>query len=319
MTARMPVVVGAYAALAAEATFDDHARLVRRVLELPGVDGLELPLQIDEATDRRWLDWTPAGRPSVVTLIPAFAIRGRQDPGFGLASDREAGRAAAVELVRRLCETARRWRDLGRELSVIAVPSAPQMDDLDAAERAFETSLREIRSWDWGPTRLVVEHCDARRPGRVPEKGYLPLGREARVIERTDDAPTECGLAINWGRSVIEHRDVIGASRDIEHARDQVRGFILSGVSDHDTGYGPAWADAHTPVVAGPDRTSLLTTSLARETLARLPRGLWYLAVKTAAKPDSLTTGERIALVTPAVELLNAARGEHADESERTA
>ncbi|WP_308797739.1 DUF4862 family protein [Agromyces silvae] len=319
MTARVPVMVGAYAALPAHAPIDDHARYVRLVLELPGVDGLELPLMIDQATDERWLEWTPAGRPSAVTVIPAFAIRGRQDPGFGLASHREDGRAAAVELIRELHGTVRRWRDHGRELTVIAVPSAPQMPDLDAAERAFEASLREIRSWDWGPTRLVVEHCDARRAGREPEKGYLPLDREVNVIARTDDAPTECGLAVNWARSVIEHRDVGGASRDIEQVHERLRGFILSGVSDHDTGYGPAWADAHTPVVPRRASTSLLTTLLAREALSRLPRGLWYLAVKTAAKPDSLTMGERIALVTPAVELLAAARDGQADESERTA
>lgn len=319
MTGRTPVVVGAYAALPPEASAGDQDRFVARVLALDGVDGFELPLMIDESNDRRWLTWTPPGRPSVVTLIPAFAIRTRRDPQFGLASDREDGRAAAVALVRRLHETVRRWRDHGRELPVVALPSAPRVDVPDAAERAFEASLREIRDWEWGSTRLVVEHCDARRTGWPPEKGYLALAREARALERTDGSRTACGLAVNWGRSAIEHRHVHGAVRDVAQAGDRLRGFILSGVSDRDTSYGPAWADAHTPVASDGAGPSLLTASLASEALARVPPGLWYLAVKTAAKPDSLTTDERVALVTPAVELLAAARGRALDVPERTA
>ncbi|WP_308797936.1 DUF4862 family protein [Agromyces silvae] len=307
MTPRTPaVVVGAYAALPSEASAQD--RFIRGVLDLPGVDGFELPLMIDAATDRRWLDWTPPGRPSVATLIPAFAIRSRQDPRFGLASADPEGRAAALDLLRRLHDTARQWHDLGRELSVVSMSSAPQMTDPAAAERAFECSLREIRGWDWGSTRLVVEHCDAPRPEHAPEKGYLALEREVRAIERTDDGRTECGIAVNWGRSVLEHRDVAGAARDAARAGDRLRGFILSGVSDRDTEYGPAWADAHTPVVHEASDDSLLTLSRARDVLARLPRELWYLAVKTGAKPASLSATQRIALIAPAVQLLTATR-----------
>lgn len=316
--ASVPVMVGAYAALPPGPDTNAPARFVQGVLDLPEVDGLEVPLLIDDATDERWYAWTPPGRPSAVTLIPAFAIRSRYDARFGLSSTDAEGRQGALALVRRLHRDVRRWRDSGRELPIVALSSAPRVDDAPIAEDAFTASLHEIRGWDWGSTRIVVEHCDAVRTGHAPEKGYLPLWRELASIIRTDDAPTACGLAINWGRSVLEHRAVSGVRQDVQDAGERLAGIILSGVSDRETAYGPAWSDAHTPVVDDADTSgdSLLTRTQAVEAVTGLPRTPWYLAVKTSAQPADLSVQRRLAMLAPAVSIVASARPDFAHDGQ---
>ncbi|MEV4668495.1 DUF4862 family protein [Microbacterium sp. LWO12-1.2] len=299
------VVVGAYASLTAVDGPDTAAAFVRAVLAMDGVDGLEIPLGL--ASDASWFQWAAEGRGHVVTAVPVLAVRTRAQPGFGLASMDRGGRRDAVEMVSQLRDAIARWRGEGRDITTLALSSGtPGGDDADAR---LGESLREIRSWEWNGVRIAVEHCDAHTGAGRPDKGYTRLEDELAAISRSDgvgDAP--CGITVNWGRSAIESRDPSGAAAHVDMAGDRLIGYMLSGVASEAGPYGPAWTDAHTPVVDAADpAVSILTRDRAAQAVTPAVLRAAYRGVKTSWRPAGDDISTRVAALQTAVDLLTTA------------
>lgn len=202
------LVLGAYALFGGVP--DEELVVAYRGLETqPLVSALEMPLG-EALGERACLGELRKGLPGVVadvwdvviTCVPTVMSRLMSDPHYGLASESSEGRLAAVADVRRALELARAAADHSgrRRIRAIEVQSAPRRALASAA--ALEASLTELLGIETAGTVLAVEHCDAPRPGRRPQKGFLEITEELEVIAAIDDE--RLGLSVNWGRSAIE-------------------------------------------------------------------------------------------------------------------
>ena len=270
-----PGIVGVYAALPTDAV--GRRRLTSAVLGLPGCDGLEIPFgSAGYEQDRGWLwDAVAPGGAHVVTLVAATMEALGVDPDFGPASGSERGRAASLDLLRAARDEVARVSASGHRIIAVELQSAPRgtaQPTPDAA--AFGGTLAEAASWDWCGAKLVIEHCDAYRPGQPHAKGFLSLADEIAVArDVTTNEATSVGVVINWGRSAIDLRSAEGPVEQITQARDAgvLRGLMLSGTADVEGPFGPAWSDSHAPMQADDpgvgEPTSLLTPELMRRCL----------------------------------------------------
>lgn len=294
-------VVGAYAAAP---TGDGRREFYDSVMKLPGCTGLEVPLlSADYSADKTWLEpLITANGAHVITLIPATMEALRLSSSWGLASSVENGRRESVNFLREVRNAVEELTRAGASIVAVEVHSAPSRR---ADASAFLDSLGEIVGWEWCGAALAVEHCDAARVGRRPEKGFLSLEEELDVVRRIRDggASTHVGLSINWGRSVIDERNVHGAVDQIAIARsaDLLDGLMFSGAVDKDSDFGPAWTDAHAPLrFAGGssgERYSLLTNGELVDSLHAAGDGLRFDGVKVSVRPTSAGIGERLATV----------------------
>lgn len=297
----MPFIVGAYAAAPRGLEPGTQFRTyVDDVLALPAVDGLEVPFQGDGSTwnDPAYLHATAAGSEHVLTMIPATIMALAGAPSQGLASSDDGGRKQAVEQLRRAFEFVTAVnKGPGGTIAAVEVHSAPRRPYTSAD--AFRTSLDEVLAWDWGGTRLLIEHSDAHSDEHEPAKGFLSLDDELAVA-----AERGLDLAVNWGRSVLETRSVDGAREHLAAvvARGRLGALVFSGASDTDTLDGPAWADLHLPIrdwsdapVAAEAATSLLTADEVRACVdaAAEPR---FVGVKVSS-PSTATPAECLDLV----------------------
>ncbi|MFF0223332.1 DUF4862 family protein [Streptomyces sp. NPDC004629] len=295
-------ILGAYAAEPAVA--GERQEFYRQLARMPDIGGLEVPFAAgpDGQGALRLPPRVPPHWRVVVTALPATVARASEDPTFGLASSDESGRAAAVAAHRQMRDAVRgltQRRGPGTVPAVL-VHSAPGAGDVDA----FARSLAEIASWDWSGARLLVEHCDARRPGHSPAKGYLPLTGELRAVEAAGD--DGMGLVVNWGRSVLEERSAAGAVKHLRAAASAGRlaGLVFSGVSANETLYGEPWADAHLPVATPSGLTdSLLTPARARAAMDEASAA-WLYGAKFAVRPRTAAWEERVAVVRASLDAL---------------
>lgn len=275
----MGQIVGAYPIYNPVA---DPTPIVAALAASPLVDGLEVPV-----TDGR-IAAPPGARDGweyVATLIPATMGRLATQPTFGLASPDPDGRRAALDLAR----TAHRATlDSPVPVRAIEFQSAPTRL---ADPAAFADSLTEIAGWDWGSTRVLVEHQDAWTDAHPVQKGFLPLTAELDAA-----AAVGAGIVINWARSVIEARDPSAGLAQIRAAaaRGLLAGVIFSSACDRENDLGPAWADLHaapagtTSAPAG----SLLGAAEIRDCLVAA-RDAWH-GFKINL-PPAADTGTRIA------------------------
>ncbi|MGQ4496662.1 DUF4862 family protein [Dermabacteraceae bacterium P13101] len=286
-------VLGAYASLpAGRENQEDYYALLRAQ---EWVSGLEVPYPGDIADDPRWLadqlahEWDQTS----ITVIPGTMKQVGANPTFGLASTDEAGRAAALEYVAGVRRTllAIAERNGRPSVSRVQLHSAPT-NGADAD--AFARSLEELLGQDWGGARLVVEHCDAPRAGRKPEKGFLEIADEVAVA-----AKVGAGIYINWGRSCLEERDAEAPLRHIELAGQAgvLEGVIFSGAGPEETRYGYSWIDGHLPARA--DEPSSLLGDAEVAACAKAARG-YNPDVVLGAKicvPEDAILGERVAML----------------------
>ena len=282
-------IVSAYAAASRELSSDPEAEAkwywALRDSEL--VDGLELsytsgfhPGGSDHLTALLDPEWS-----LVVTSIRRTLGAGYRNPAYGLASADEAGRRAAVDDV---AELRRQIAQLDRPILAVELHSAPNRGRADSSASDLKHSLEEILSWDWGGSKIVLEHCDAFRTSNHVQKGYLPLVEELDVVrDLSTQQSTNLAMALNWGRSVIEVEDVRGAQEHLALALESglLSAFVFSGAAAVDSAFGPAWRDVHLPL-AEDEPTSLLTVADIGAAVERLPLGLDYLGVKTTSHPD---------------------------------
>ena len=292
---------------------------------IPSLGGFEVPLLaggVMHGIDEPWLLSAISGssrddRPPltyVLTTVPATMAALGSTPELGLASDVQAGREAAIAMVRLARDAVSRINAAaGRRgaVSGVVLVSAPNTRCCRSSADSLTASLVEIAAWDWEGATLLVEHCDAAVQGRDPVKGFLPLEDELRAIRATNAAAASTtsaepilpvGVVINWGRSVIEARDAAAADAHIAAAGPLLRGLVLSGCSGAptDPAYG-AWADSHMPheaVAAG----SLLTVDALRSAVraaaaaaAAGGRPLLYLSAKLGLRPVTAPAASRAA------------------------
>lgn len=285
----MPLIVGAYPAQPDEG----RERFFRELGALSAVRGLELPYGPFGGTP--WPDGAPEGWSAVVTSIPGTMQRLGRQPAFGLASPDTAGRREALEFTSGIREFVLRLEDAGHAVEAVELHSAPYPG---ASAPRFRESLEEILGWEWGSTRLLVEHCDAPRAGGRPEKGFLTFPEEVDVLRALRaGAGAQVGMVINWARSVIETRNPDTAAEHIAQARAAgvLAGVMFSGCSPVETEFGYPWIDAHLPPVEvdGAPDTSLLDHSRLADCLAAAgPVPL--LGFKIGLPGKGLTVGQRV-------------------------
>jgi hypothetical protein len=228
---------------------------------------------------------------------------------YGLASDSEEGRKAALrdmrhvrDVVEEVAESAGAGEVIAVEIQSAPHPMmtafSPQYDPTSAvrfAAQCYADSVAEIASWDWSGARLLLEHCDSAF-GKSPQKGLLPLDDEIEIARAHAGGPVDVSLAINWGRSALEgHAAALAAEQIAQVERAGVLGSVfLSGTADHETVYGPAWADTHTPfvipgVASDPDSpvmTTLLDSAQLDASLAACSRVGAIVGLKIQSPPE---------------------------------
>ena len=239
----MSLIVGAYPAQPEEL----QPQFYQALGAIPSIRGLELPYGPYGGSP--WPAGAPEGWSAVVTAIPGTMKRLSVASTFGLASRDGDGRRAALEFVSGLRNYASRLEGQGHGVEAVELHSAPT---LYSSARVFEESLKEVLDWDWGSTRVFVEHCDAPRQGSRPEKGFLTFDEEVSVIKSLrGQGRGQAGIVVNWARSVIESGDPGTAVEHLLRAREAgvLAGIMFSGCSSEATEFGYPWIDAHLPAV----------------------------------------------------------------------
>lgn len=289
-----PVLVSAYPLSPAFADWDPdvEGEVLRGLCQIDGVAALEVPW-IDGIHPHD-SDWFLANVPDIalaVTPLP-FVMRRLAEPGYGIASPDERGRAAALADLRRVAaDVAEIAARSAARVAFVALHTAPR----GAADGAALTrSLVELSHWDWSGARLVIEHCDAQVPGHTPEKGFLSLHAEIAAIRA---AGVDIGLWVNWGRAAIELRDPDAVADQIRAAADSglLSALVLSGASNRRSPYGGAWVDAHHPFASiDPAAESLLTDDRLRAA-ARAAGPTPWLGLKVSRDPSITTAADVLA------------------------
>jgi hypothetical protein len=283
--------------------------------------GWEIPFSgALHGSDESWyLGQLRPGDEHVVTAVPRTAMRARTEPAYGLASVDEGGRAAALadllvlrDAVARLVAASGGRPGAGTSAVVaVEIQSAPgNAAGPGGSPAALVESLVTLAGWDWSGAQLVVEHCDATRPGHEPAKGFLSLPDELSAIDiarrRTG---LDIGCAINWGRSAIEGRS---AATPADHVGQAARagllsGLMFSGVSEVDSALAEAWSDAHLPP-RPIDPVSMLGLDEIADCLRAAGDlgSLRFLGAKIQAAAGSTTADERAASVLASLDVLSA-------------
>ncbi len=308
--------LGAYAAsatLPVDTPEDELRKFWQDIARLPLLRGLELPFHSEgQSAVEGTLAELPRSWDFILTLLPGVMQFLAHNPHFGLASDDESGRQAALAFT----ERARLWIAANQRFSsnppfkAVHLHSAPRRAGVSASARSLRASLEELLAKDWFGARLCLEHCDAWNPSHAVVKGFLDLQDELEVARDLD-----LGLTLNWGRSAIETRSAAGVFDHIAAAVDAGRlwGFMFSGTAVNDQVYGD-WQDNHAPIRLSEKEPwnpagGLLTPEIVAEVFRRLSKNnLEAWGLKVQPFPSTLGRHERIACLNAQLLALQAAR-----------
>lgn len=251
----------------------------------------------------------------VVTLVPTMMVRLGTEPAYGLASTDDEQRARALADVARARDLAVSLAQTHgrRRVGAIEIHTAP--GPVHGSREAFTRSLDEILTWDLAGAELLVEHCDAHVPGQAAVKGFLTLDDELAAVQGYGLAPDVLGMSVNWGRSAIEGRNPETA---VEHTRavaeaGLLRALVLSGATDVESDWGPAWADTHIPARGGAPALAASAHSLlgpdeiaaTLKAAGDVPR----VGLKSAVRPHDADVATRVAVVEASLRQIAEARG----------
>ncbi|MDP5142096.1 DUF4862 family protein [Rheinheimera baltica] len=317
----MKYTLGAYAASPNHSGWSPELETAfyNELKALPNIKGLEHPfLGSLHAHDDSWFltninpQWD-----YVFTCIPGIMNALGQNPQFGLASDNEAGRQAAIQFMQQACAAIGKLNaHLGRQaVTAIQIQTAPARHKAVSSKAALKASLEALLQWDWQGARIVIEHCDALVDSHAPSKGFLTLGDELEVITQLNtrlNTKQQLGMVINWGRSVFETRRVEGAIEHINAAQAAglLSGVMFSGVSDKDSEYG-AWRDSHQPPtqsghVPNGEPGSWMTEQAIHQCLAAChATELTVLGAKIGIRPHDASIEQRIAIIRDTLAILD--------------
>lgn len=277
----MSYLLGAYAAAPTDPSSPEFGDFITALAGHELVAGLELPSHhlADLAAVESMAQFASPQWVYAVTCFPGTVLTMADNPAAGLASTDSAGRSTAVEFVAGLREQLLRFDEQvgGGKVQHLFLHSAPRGGTPDA----LAVSLAEILSWDWSGTQLHMEHSDAAVAGQEPQKGFLSLTDELRVLDQLGDI----GLVINWGRSAIETRSVDGPVEHLERAREAglLSGLMFSGAAESDSEFGSAWLDAHLPTSSVEPSSLLTPTEITRSMQAAGDE--IFLGVKVGVRP----------------------------------
>gem|GEM_PF-4684588 len=236
------IILGSYAACPpaeisslVDAEQPDHgqAEFQRRVRNLAGVGGLELPFSrmglLKNSGGLDAFEQLGFGWRLVVTFLPAQMENLELDPHFGLASERLESRMKACAEVHRLFDELQTLLKLRPDIELIGIslPTGPRVhghgascvnggvtnhvtNHVTSGERkivsplsskaALRNSMRELQGCRYFE-KINFEHCDSKRGASPVAKGFLELEDEIEIAKEFG-----LGLVVNWGRSAIEGR-----------------------------------------------------------------------------------------------------------------
>lgn len=286
-------LLGAYPAAPTDPSSPEFGDFITALAGHELVAGLEVPSHhladlaaVESMTQFASPQWVYA-----VTCFPGTILAMAESPATGLASMDSVGRTTAVEFVAGLREQLLRFDEQvgGGQVQHLFLHSAPRGGTPDA----LAVSLAEILSWDWGGTRLHLEHSDAAVAGQQPQKGFLSLTDELRVLDQLGDI----GLVINWGRSAIESRSVDGPVQHLEQAREAglLSGLMFSGAAESDSAFGSGWLDAHLPTSSVEPSSLLTPAEITRSLQAAGDQVL--LGVKIGVRPLEGDVAQKISVI----------------------
>jgi hypothetical protein len=308
----MRIHLGAYAASPCHAAWDAGAEAAYYDgLKRLDLAGLEHPYwdRLHRHDDAWFLDHIDPSWTLVLTTLPGTMDRLKDDPHYGLASADADGRKRALEAL----EGARRviahlHAYLGRRVvKAVEIHSAPRLGGTATASlEGLASSLSDLRGRDWDGATLLLEHCDAYKPGQAADKGFLRIEDEAAAA-RLSTGKTPLSLLINWGRSTIEARSVSGPIAHLQRAVDSglLGGLFFSGAVPSHPQYGE-WRDSHAPFSAVVPE-SLLTPQHASAALAEAG-DVPFLGLKMQPKPRSSEPAACLAFVRSNLEVLRACK-----------
>jgi len=317
-------IVGAYATSPNLFTWDEASEYTyfNLLKQIPTIRGLELPFwgQSLHPFDVDWLlaNIEPKWE-NVLTCVPGTMKYLENDPYFGLASINEDSRKSAISFYKRAFDSINLLKSYYGNNSVIAMhlTSSPRVNATDAhanTEKLIE-SMRILSDWDWGETKLMIEHCDAYSEKNTnPKKGFLSLDEELNAIEKVHvQWGTRYSIVLNWARSVIERKSVSGP---LEHIKASVEANLLgslmfSGTTDkHENLYG-AWSDIHMPTARYRnsiyyEQESLMSYENIKKTLDECANhNLEYIGIKLLTLPEDTDIISRIGVNREAMFILD--------------
>ncbi|HEX5793852.1 MAG TPA: DUF4862 family protein [Rheinheimera sp.] len=318
----MKYTLGAYAASPNHSGWNPalETAFYNALKALPNIKGLEHPFigALHQHDDDWFLANIDPKWDYVFTCIPGIMNALGHNPLFGIASDDEAGRFAALDFMQQACAAIGKLNaHLGRQaVTAIQIQTAPARHKALSSAAALRASLQTMLEWDWHGARIVIEHCDALVESHTPSKGFLALGDELDVITQLNTSLSkeqQLGVVINWGRSVFETRRVDGALEHIlaVQAAGVLSGLMFSGVSDQDSEYG-AWRDSHQPakhsaLVQHGEPGSWMTELAMHNCLAACDAAdaLLVLGAKIGVRPHSAVLEQRISIIRETLAILD--------------
>jgi len=322
-------IVGAYATSPNLLFWDEKSEKIyfNSLKKISSIRGLELPFwgQSLHPFDDQWLitNLDPKWE-NVLTCVPGTMKSIKSNSYFGLASLNEDSRQDAISFYKVAFDCVNNLKkQLGnKSLVAIYITSSPFQKDkkIYADKERFILSLMELVSWDWGNTRILVEHCDAyTKYNPDPHKGFLSLIDEISAIKNVNQkCESNIGIVINWGRSTIELRDVDGPIKHINYAlkNNVLSGLMFSGTTAKNNNLYGSWSDLHMPPGPFPnckyfESQSLMSFENIKKTLASCNlNSLPILGLKLLAMPNSSSIEKRIAINKDSMFLLNQAKNE---------
>ncbi|HEY7774517.1 MAG TPA: DUF4862 family protein [Marinagarivorans sp.] len=285
----------------------------------PRIQGLEHPFigQLHSEDDEWFLANIDPNWTFVFTCVPGIMNALKQNPAFGLASCNEEGRQEAVAFLKQARNAiAKLNAHAGKQVvKAIQIQTAPNQSKAPASTEALKQSLQDIVQWDWQGAQIVIEHCDTLIEGQVPAKGFLSLTQEIEALREINKRyKRSLGITINWGRSVIETRNVQGAIDHIEQAQTAglLSGLMFSGASGQETEYG-AWRDSHMPHAKEDNSVgaegSLMTQAEIHNCLKTASaHELPIVGIKLGIRPENASLKKRLETIDAALSIIDACK-----------
>jgi len=338
------VFVGAYPCSPCQSGWNptQEALYFSKLYSYPLIEGLELPVHRSgklHPYDVDWLrdqivnhlpNWT-----FILTTIPGTIEHLKDDLQFGLASSDEDGRQRAIEWMKLVHQGVSLFNStipprpnnknsqMSAVISLVHIHTAPQHIEgqIHGTKEALKLSLTELTSWNWHGAKLVIEHCDAYRPGQVPAKGFLELADELEVVSQISKPDVLLGVTINWGRSAYEQRNTIAPIEHIQQcssrkfansSRSLLAGVFFSGCAVDDPIYG-TWQDNHVPFsVSQNSKMSLLTPEETKKCLQACNLGkdqqqqhTPIIGIKISPRPKTFSIDQVVEFITDGISVIS--------------
>ncbi len=313
--------VGAYATSPTLFNWDENKEkeFLTSIKNRLNIRGIEIPFwgELHEHDEEFFLNLLDPKWEYVLTCLPGTMKALESNPHFGIASNDEKSRLEAIAFYKKANKAVEKLNKYFGKQKVISVAMASgpslKFNNVESSASSLSKSLNEICSWNWFGSKLVIEHCDSGREDN-PVKGFLSIDEEIEsVLEVNENVKNSVGLTINWARSAIETRSVVGPIEHVKKAYENkiLSGVMFSGTSSNSELYGD-WSDLHLPVAAENgteyyEKDSLLSFENMKNTLKECDSNLLsYIGIKVLSMPIEQSSMERrIGINSDTMKILN--------------